>query len=285
MKDLGPDTDEVIGRFRGLLDGLPENLTDEQKTVLCLAVIAKLKHSSLLDLIFAGSKEKSAMQQRIDGVLCSVLGPGHALTQHGIGRTLSVRFSESKLARVGEVIQQFYEDLKSNCGVECFITSGSLLGIVRTGRVIPHDDDFDLAYISKFETKSEILDERREINRYLNDHPIYKSRARERHFTIEYNHGGLRFWFDLFPAWISNGQFSEVPLKPEALPAEEILPLRHLDFYGVPVPAPRNPEALLEVNYGPNWRTPDPSFRFDFSQYAAHYWFLHEDFKKADFDG
>jgi hypothetical protein len=280
-----PEITDLIKRFGGVLDNLPKDLTNDQKTVLTLAVAAKLRNSRFLNLAFEGSQDKAAMQDSIDTILRQTLGSGHALTQHGINQTLSGKFNDARLTRVGEIISQFYEDLKANCGVECFITSGTLLGIVRSGKIIPHDDDFDLAYVSKFETNAEILSERREIHRFLSAHASYNNSTRERHFTLTSDADGRRFTFDLFPAWIKNGLFSEVPLKPEALPADAILPLKRLDFYGVPVPAPRNPEALLEINYGPGWRSPDPSFRFDFSQYAAHYWFLHEDFLKDDFNG
>ena len=45
-------------------------------------------------------------------------------------------------------------------------------------------------------------------------------------------------------------------------------------MYGVSVTVPRVPERLLAVNYGENWRTPDPTFTFDWSKVSRSYDFL-----------
>ena len=41
-----------------------------------------------------------------------------------------------------------------------------------------------------------------------------------------------------------------------------MLPTKDIDVGGVTLPAPAVPEAWLEFAYGPNWRIPDPSFRW-----------------------
>jgi hypothetical protein len=45
------------------------------------------------------------------------------------------------------------------------------------------------------------------------------------------------------------------------VPREAILPLSELPFEGHLLPAPADPDLMLRVSYGPNWRVPDPSFR------------------------
>lgn len=279
------DIQGIASRFAQLLEALPADLDEDGNAILGLALLARSRNARLLSQILEGSRNRAQMQKRIDAVVQAVVGKQYSLTQHGIVRTLSQRYTEAMLTRVGETLLQFHTELKANCGVESFITSGTLLGIVRDGRVIPHDDDFDLAYVSAFSTPSEILAERREIHLFLKDHPRFDAKTRPRKFTLQFREEGLRFYFDLFPAWIIEGRFSEVPLRPRALSGDDILPLGTVDFHGVPLPAPRNPEALLEVNYGPGWRTPDPSFRFDFNQYGKYYWFLQKDFRTWGTDG
>jgi SAM-dependent methyltransferase len=41
------------------------------------------------------------------------------------------------------------------------------------------------------------------------------------------------------------------------------VPLSTVALEGYDVPAPADPEALLALNYGPDWRIPDPSFKYD----------------------
>ena len=39
-----------------------------------------------------------------------------------------------------------------------------------------------------------------------------------------------------------------------------------MKYWPMRLPMPREPELMLEANYGPGWRTPDPAFRFDLSR-------------------
>lgn len=278
------DFKALIESNREILDAFPTEIDEDGSYDLLLMLLVKSKNKKLLSELFAGTSDKQQFQKRIDLATSAIHGEGFALTQHGISRTLGSRYSENKLTEIGEIMLQFEADIKKEIGVDVFITSGTLLGIVRSGKIIAHDDDFDLAYVSQYSTRADILRERRELAKFLTSHEKYIGKAREKHFTIRYSGEASSFFFDLFPSWIENGLFTEVPLRPAALSVDEILPLSRISFYGVDLPAPKNPEALLEINYGPNWRIPDPSFRFDFGEYASHYWFLHEDFLKDDFN-
>ena len=66
---------------------------------------------------------------------------------------------------------------------------------------------------------------------------------------------------DLFPAWVAEGQVFVFPHTVGALSVDQVLPLRPCPVTGYPVP--QDPEAMLEVNYGADWRVPDPLFKFD----------------------
>ena len=45
------------------------------------------------------------------------------------------------------------------------------------------------------------------------------------------------------------------------MPRSAILPLIEVPFEGHLLPAPADPDTMLEVSYGAGWRVPDPSFR------------------------
>ena len=45
-----------------------------------------------------------------------------------------------------------------------------------------------------------------------------------------------------------------------------MFPLATQAIQRIDLPAPRNAEAMLAVNYGENWRIPDPNFTFSWSR-------------------
>jgi hypothetical protein len=47
-----------------------------------------------------------------------------------------------------------------------------------------------------------------------------------------------------------------IPMKHRSRPADEIFPLRQTTIRGVTVNIPRDAEKMLQLYYGPNWRTP-----------------------------
>ena len=52
------------------------------------------------------------------------------------------------------------------------------------------------------------------------------------------------------------------PHTPGVLDADRLLPVGSRLLAGVEIPVPADPPALLELNYGPGWRTPDPTWTF-----------------------
>jgi SAM-dependent methyltransferase len=53
-----------------------------------------------------------------------------------------------------------------------------------------------------------------------------------------------------------------VPYVVAPLARESFLPISTVPLEGRQVPAPAEPEALLEATYGSDWRVPDPSFKY-----------------------
>ncbi len=276
--------DEDFAEIRRLLDELPSDKCAEFADLLCLSVISKLGQEQYLSNIFNDQKDKATIQAKIDHALTIARGEGYTLTGHGISRNLASRYSDASMARVFEVIAQFCDVLKREIGVCAFVTSGTLLGLVRDQRVIPHDDDFDLAYVSAYSDKPDILRERREIFECINGRGKISIRNNGGHFGVFSRANNVDAYFDLFTGWISDGFFNEDPLDPNVIRPEDILPLQKRVFYGVEVNLPAYPEALLKVNYGPGWRSPDPSFRFDFGKNGNFYFFLQKDAQDGFYD-
>lgn len=153
-------------------------------------------------------------------------------------------------------------------GYQCFLNSGTLLGVVRDGKLIDHDDDVDLALILKATSEEEAAAEWSALWQRLVDlgldgegglksPGIYKLKAQD----------GCEI--DLFPAWISDGQVHIYPHTYADLCETDVLPLRSCDISGRPVPA--EPEKMLAVNYGAGWREPDPYFKFPWAHAARRF--------------
>lgn len=263
---------------------LPNSLSSEEAELLTICSMIKYSQINHLNSIFTNHPDKRSLQDKIDSCIKQIKGEGYSLTGHGISQTLSARYSETKLKKIGHILKDITKGIKDNLLIDCFVTSGTLLGLVREGKIISYDDDFDLAYVSLTTTRDELLEERRRLYLYLKTLPNMQIKNQGKHFTIAYGDSKLEFGFDLFPSWVENDTFNEVPLKPSTLSASKVLPLSRINFYGIDLNAPNDPEALLELNYGPNWRVPDPSFRFDFAEYADFYWFIHKDHQHGDYN-
>jgi SAM-dependent methyltransferase len=152
------------------------------------------------------------------------------------------------------------EDLRA-AGVDPFVCYGTLLGLVRDGRLIPHDDDADLAYLSAHEHPADVALESLAIERALRErgHPVLRHSGG--HLQVRFDlDGALDHYIDVFTAFRTEGrtylcfQVGDVDL--------DLSRLGTLSALGREFPVPVEAEALLAATYGPGWRVPDPSFTF-----------------------
>ncbi len=151
----------------------------------------------------------------------------------------------------------------TSLGHEVFINSGTLLGAVRDGKLIPHDDDIDLAVVLRGKTVDEVAREWEALKDKLRQADLldveYDREARLPIAKLRHPSG---VGVDIFPAWISGDRMYVWPHTYGELSVGDVFPLGNVPLHGLELPAPANPAKMLALNYGEGWRSPDPGFIF-----------------------
>lgn len=177
------------------------------------------------------------------------------LTSHGFRPQSFADMDHSPIwDRIGE-----HMGFLTRQGYEVFLNSGTLLGVVRDGRLIDHDDDIDLAIILHAESAETAAQEWSALRSTMREAGILveEQMMSDAIFKLT-GHGDVKF--DLFPAWFEGDRFFVYPHTFGDLTRDDVLPLSKCPKTGHYIPA--DSEKMLANNYGTDWRTPDPYFKF-----------------------
>ena len=171
---------------------------------------------------------------------------------------------EELLDELVDTADRILRVLHERTGLPAFVAYGTLLGAVRDGRLIGHDNDIDLAYLSSRTHPADIVRESYSVERALRDagFAIRRGSGARINVRVVLSDGSLRA-FDVFTAAYINDVLYMQSDTGFALPRETILPLSTVRLLGRDLPAPARPEVLLAATYGEGWRTPDPSFQYE----------------------
>lgn len=256
---------EEYAALRAVLDGVPKperNLRWRQVDIL-LDVHFRQNGPRVIRRLtrLRGVHERRGRSDRYDGLWESVQGLLGELTvtAHGYSRRLALRPADELWSQVGGVLDRLHAG-----GYQAFVNSGTLLGLVRGDGIIAHDDDVDLAVLLHADTAEAAAYEWLELRTNLRKAGLLDLELDQRRtvHTKAASPDGLTL--DLFPGWVSHGRLYLFPYCFGEVAADDVVPLKPIIVHGsTRVPGPARPEALLAVNYGNCWRTPDPLFAFD----------------------
>ncbi|MCF6272618.1 MAG: LicD family protein [Rhodobacteraceae bacterium] len=279
MIDGGALTDSRLGALEQSLLALEtqKNHQDIQRALIQLYCLYGVNHSSAykrlkkwtpIERQERGEDTIAALNKQLQKITAPL-----ALGRHGFNPS----FVNLDLDKVETELMGFMEQLQT-FNVQPFLNSGTLLGYFRDGRPIPHDDDFDLGILLPGQTLDEIFNNWRDFRRALGEQ--FNVIDKGSFVAIKLSNG---IQVDLFAAWAKDDYLYVHPYCWADVKLKSLAPLKTLSIRGRDFLIPADPDAILSVNYGPNWRVPDPFWRFDFAKCKKRFRGALKELKLADY--
>jgi SAM-dependent methyltransferase len=151
--------------------------------------------------------------------------------------------------------------VRERFGHDCFLIYGTLLGAVREGGVIGHDDDFDAAYLSRHSDPAQAAAELHQIALALID-AGFEVETRRTALHI-HRPGDDATRVDLFHLYFDAAGALRFPFGiagTTSFTRSDWTGVTEIDFLGARVTVPTAAEQLVEHIYGSGWRRPKPGF-------------------------
>ncbi|KRB77350.1 mucin-5AC [Nocardioides sp. Root190] len=201
-----------------------------------------------------------------EGPLAVVDAQGNRLSVDKVGH-LARSFADTGEAVQQEILvgtRRALDDLREHAGVNAYLNYGALLGAIREGRMLAHDSDTDLCYLSDHTSPADIIAESYRISRAMRalGWNLLRMSGGDIKLLLPLSDGRICH-IDVFVAFHVGDTFFQLGNRSGSLPRSSIEPFSTIELHGHEFPAPRDPEAMLAFLYGPHWRTPDPSFRYE----------------------
>lgn len=221
----------------------------------------------LKNLKSAGKDDKALSFHQLINRL--VKEKGVAFGPHGFMQTFDLK-TDAEKSKVFSELATLLRWLNEEFAVPAFVSSGTLLGLVRDGKLIGHDDDVDICYVSNETTEQGILAERKRLVDFLTKKGCRVSPSGIAHYWCT-TPGGQNL--DIFTGFVEDSKCSMNPIG--SVCVKNVLPLNKQSFDGNMLYLPLDPEPLLVLNYGDNWRNPDPLWTFNWGKAKQKFAFLY----------
>jgi hypothetical protein len=196
-------------------------------------------------------------------VLLDDLGNPLSLDKGGRLQRTFDDFAGDARAELIDAAKRVLVDLRDECGLDAYLCYGGLLGAARSGAMIGHDSDLDLAFLSPYTHPFDIIRESKAAERKLASLGWQVIRMSAANFKIWVPlPSGKRAGVDVFGSFHVGDRFHITGSLIGHLDRDAIVPFGEIDLEGVSFPAPADVPRFLEFTYGPGWKVPDPAFHF-----------------------
>lgn len=160
-------------------------------------------------------------------------------------------------------VARLLDTLNAGTPLPAFAAYGTLLGAVRSGTLLGHDHDADIAYLSDADNPADLVRHSFAVQRFLRRQGWTVTRSPNGFLAAQVDlPSGRHAHVDIFSAHFAHDRFYLERWVGGALKRHHLLPLGHVLLEGTTLAAPSQPEALLACTYGDGWRIPDPSFKY-----------------------
>lgn len=246
-----------VRRFRFMLRELPRYIGPDDRLTVEV-------DGTALPINGAGTRFRAAKQGEFTAAdLNRQLAQGYVLNRDGDlqrSKKNDTRWQQD-VTGIAERVQEF---LSREFGYDAFYTYGTMLGAVREGGFIGHDDDLDLAYLSRHTDPAKIGPELREIALALIEAGwIVEGFTTHLHILAEFD--GRMERVDLFAHFFDDAGLLRFPWGMAGtthVRAQEWAGVHDVPFEDGTARVPVNAEAVLTQLYGAGWREPQPSFNW-----------------------
>lgn len=197
------------------------------------------------------------------GLLKKRLNSGHVFSRKG-RLQLSKQLDQAWQSDVLEFYSGLRSCIKDALGLDLFVMYGSLLGAVREGGFIGHDDDFDAAVVVEATTGPEAIEQLKKLAFALID-AGYDVEGRRTAVHVHHR-DNPKLRIDIFHLYFDAAgilQFAFGIAGDTDIRKESWQGLNEISFGPGQVLVPVNGEAMAETIYGAGWRTPNPGFNWD----------------------
>lgn len=231
---------QQLTRDLGLIRQMLQSDQGQGQSSGLLTALAHRYGLPLLEQLMAGLSRQWLWAQQLE------------FTQHGVQRTF--RFWSA--AEKAEAMAISTEALLrwQAAGIPCFHTFGTLLGLMREGDLLAHDDDIDAVAVVPVAAGDTPEQAVAGLEQRLRD--LGHATAGDYRFHRHVQHRG--FWFDLFVATLQGEELSFWGTKLWSTARSRVLPTREATVGPLPCVLPCEPEHVLEGIYGSSWRSPRP---------------------------
>ena len=147
-------------------------------------------------------------------------------------------------------------------GCDCFLAYGGLLGYQRTGKLISHDFDIDVAINFGESDKENVAQSCQAlIGKFLDLGYKVKGSSLGQFFILPPD--GRQGKVEFFASWVEKEKYYLYFAVPGAPIASSVTKLKEIHLHGHKFKVPLDPSKLLEATYGADWMVPNPDFSYD----------------------